>query len=82
MPFVYLPRDRGRRWPAATSRWGAQDVSAHEQGAYTGEVSAAMLRRVRLPLRHRRPLRAPRATTPRATQLVARQGAGARWRAA
>lgn len=24
--------------------WGGQDVSAHEQGAYTGEVSAAMLR--------------------------------------
>jgi triosephosphate isomerase len=24
-------------------RWGAQDCSAHEQGAYTGEVSAAML---------------------------------------
>ena len=24
--------------------WGAQDVSAHEQGAYTGEVSAPMLR--------------------------------------
>lgn len=24
--------------------WGAQDVSAHEQGAYTGEVGAAMLR--------------------------------------
>jgi triosephosphate isomerase (TIM) len=24
-------------------RWGAQDVSAHEQGAYTGEISAAML---------------------------------------
>lgn len=24
--------------------WGAQDVSAHEQGAYTGEISAAMLR--------------------------------------
>ena len=23
--------------------WGAQDVSAHDQGAYTGEVSAAML---------------------------------------
>ena len=23
--------------------WGAQDVSAHESGAYTGEVSAAML---------------------------------------
>jgi triosephosphate isomerase len=24
-------------------RWGAQDCSAHEQGAYTGEVSAGML---------------------------------------
>lgn len=24
--------------------WGAQDVSAHEQGAYTGETSATMLR--------------------------------------
>ena len=24
--------------------WGAQDVSAHEQGAFTGEVSVAMLR--------------------------------------
>lgn len=24
-------------------KWGAQDCSAHEQGAYTGEVSAAML---------------------------------------
>jgi len=23
--------------------WGSQDVSAHEQGAYTGEISAAML---------------------------------------
>jgi triosephosphate isomerase len=29
---------------AATElRWGAQDVSAHEQGAYTGEISAGML---------------------------------------
>ena len=24
--------------------WGSQDVSAHEQGAYTGEVSVAMLK--------------------------------------
>src|SRR6266478_5171624 len=24
-------------------RWGAQDCSAHDKGAYTGEVSAAML---------------------------------------
>ena len=24
--------------------WGSQDVSAHEQGAYTGEISVAMLK--------------------------------------
>ena len=29
---------------ASDLRWGAQDVSSHEQGAYTGEVSATMLR--------------------------------------
>jgi triosephosphate isomerase len=28
---------------ASELRWGAQDVSAHEQGAYTGEISAGML---------------------------------------
>ena len=28
----------------STIAWGAQDVSAHASGAYTGEVSAAMLR--------------------------------------
>ena len=28
---------------ASDLRWGAQDCSAHAQGAYTGEVSAAML---------------------------------------
>ena len=35
------------RWPsgcrAAPIAWGAQNVSEHAQGAYTGEVSAAML---------------------------------------
>ena len=34
-------------------RYGAQDCSAHEQGAYTGEVSVGDAARVRLPLRHR-----------------------------
>ena len=28
----------------STIAWGSQDVSAHEQGAYTGEVSVAMLK--------------------------------------
>jgi triosephosphate isomerase len=42
VPFPYLAQaaERLARSPLA---WGAQDVSAHEQGAYTGEVSAGML---------------------------------------
>ena len=41
-PFVYLA-DTAITLAAGDLRWGAQDVSAHAQGAYTGEVSAAML---------------------------------------
>jgi triosephosphate isomerase len=34
-----------QHWLSGTGiDWGAQDVSVHESGAYTGEVSAAMLR--------------------------------------
>ncbi|MBU6369436.1 MAG: triose-phosphate isomerase, partial [Burkholderiales bacterium] len=42
-PSVYLAQ---LQTLAANSQLltGAQDVSAHEQGAFTGEVSAAMLR--------------------------------------
>lgn len=43
VPFVYVA-DTAVSLAASSLRWGAQDVSAHEQGAYTGEVSAAMLR--------------------------------------
>jgi triosephosphate isomerase (TIM) len=41
-PFPYLGQvaERLRGSPIA---WGAQNVSEHQQGAYTGEVSAAML---------------------------------------
>ena len=42
VPFVYLP-DTALALAASDIRWGAQDVSSHEQGAFTGEVSAAML---------------------------------------
>jgi triosephosphate isomerase len=42
-PFVYLA-DAAMTLAATELRWGGQDVSAHAQGAYTGEVSAAMLR--------------------------------------
>ncbi len=41
-PFVYLG-DTAAALATSELRWGAQDVSAHEQGAYTGEVSPGML---------------------------------------
>jgi triosephosphate isomerase (TIM) len=41
-PFVYLA-DAAVTLAASELRWGAQDVSAQAQGAFTGEVSAAML---------------------------------------
>jgi triosephosphate isomerase len=42
VPFPYL-FETAATLGASELRWGAQDVSAHEQGAYTGEVSAPML---------------------------------------
>jgi triosephosphate isomerase (TIM) len=42
VPFVYLT-ETAAMLASSDVRWGSQDVSAHEQGAYTGEVSAAML---------------------------------------
>ena len=42
-PAVYLPQLQQLASDSALM-WGSQDVSAHEQGAYTGELSAAMLR--------------------------------------
>jgi triosephosphate isomerase len=42
VPFPYLS-ETAVTLASSDVRWGAQDVSAHEQGAYTGEVSAAML---------------------------------------
>lgn len=40
-PFVYLPEVASLA--GDTMSWGAQDLSEHDQGAYTGEVSGAML---------------------------------------
>ena len=42
VPFVYL-NETAATLAGTDLRWGAQDVSAQEQGAYTGEVSARML---------------------------------------
>lgn len=41
-PHVFLPSVALALRDSAV-KWGAQDVSEHEQGAYTGEVSAQML---------------------------------------
>ena len=41
--FTYL-QQVGEALAGSNVGWGAQDVSAHRQGAFTGEVSAAMLR--------------------------------------
>ena len=42
VPFPYLS-ETAVALAGTDLRWGAQDVSAHEQGAFTGEVSAGML---------------------------------------
>ena len=42
VPFVYI-QETAATLAGTDLRWGAQDVSKHEQGAYTGEVSATML---------------------------------------
>ena len=42
VPFPYLS-EVAVTLASSGLTWGSQDVSAHEQGAYTGEVSAAML---------------------------------------
>jgi len=42
VPFPYLG-EAAVALAGSDIRWGAQDCSAHKQGAYTGEVSASML---------------------------------------
>lgn len=42
VPAVFIP-ETAATLAGSDLRWGAQDVSAHAEGAYTGEVSAGML---------------------------------------
>ena len=42
VPFPYLT-ETAATLAGSDLRWGSQDCSAHDQGAYTGEVSAGML---------------------------------------
>ncbi len=41
-PFVYL-RDLQQQLKGCEIRWGAQDLSIHDSGAYTGEIAGPML---------------------------------------
>ncbi|MEJ2529736.1 MAG: triose-phosphate isomerase [Gammaproteobacteria bacterium] len=41
-PYVYIPEVQGQLHGSAIV-WGGQDLSLHQQGAYTGEVSGKML---------------------------------------
>jgi len=41
-PFVYIPEAQARLQGSAVA-WGGQDLSVHAAGAYTGEISGAML---------------------------------------
>lgn len=41
--FIYLPM-AAELLKETTLAWGAQDVSAHESGAHTGEIAAGMLK--------------------------------------
>ena len=43
VPFPYLPQAQ-QKLSGSAVKWGAQDVHQLDHGAYTGEVSAAMLR--------------------------------------
>src|SRR5262249_3918472 len=42
VPYPYLSQARSALAPSPI-RWGAQNVSEHASGAYTGEVSAGMI---------------------------------------
>ena len=48
--------------------YGAQDLSQHDSGAYTGDISGVVPGQAGLHLRRRRPLRAARRTTTRTTR--------------
>ena len=71
-PFVYL-QEAARLLRDSALSLGAQDVCADTQGAFTGEVSAAMLKDVGCDVRDRRSLRAARCCTARATSSIARK---------
>ena len=52
---------------------GAQNVHWEDEGAFTGEVSPAMLKDLRLPVRHRRPLGAAGSYFDETDETVARK---------
>ena len=55
VPFPYLGQAQAAL-SASSIAWGAQNISEHASGAFTGEVAAAMLAEFGCRLRDRRPL--------------------------
>ena len=74
VPFPYLS-EAAVALAGSDVRWGAQDCSAHEQGRLHRRGLGRDAGRVRLPLRDRRPLRAPRDAR-RVRPAGRRQGQG------
>ena len=72
-PFTGLPLLQQASDPGQTVEYGAQDVSPHADGAFTGDISAAMLTELGCTYVLGRPLRAPRAP-PRGRPHGQRQG--------
>jgi triosephosphate isomerase (TIM) len=80
VPTPYLAQLRPC-WPGSAIGAGARRTFGHEQGAYTGEVSAAMLRE--FGCRYVIVGHSERRAVPRRKRRTGgRQGAGARWRKA
>ncbi len=79
-PFVYLA-ELSRALAGSSISLGAQDVCAETQGAFTGEVSATMLKDVGCAGCHRRTFRAARPLrrirSARGAQVCRRAGRGA-----
>ena len=72
-----ISRRRRRRCRHAGVAWGAQDVSEHASGAYTGEVVGGDARGVRLPLCDGRAFGAAAVASARRTRRRREGGGGA-----
>ena len=79
-PFTALAKASELISETYSLKLGAQNMNAHKSGAFTGEVSASMLRELVRPLRGDRPQRAAtafrRVRTPSSTRRSTRRTKG------